>query len=179
MTPRADAQRNRDALVAAADEVFAEQGANFSFEEVARQAGVGKGTLYRHFATREYLIAALLQSRFDDLEREALDLVDSERPMVAVETWLRDFDRYPARSRGLSMSVGEGLADASSAVSSACAGMKAGFEQLATRAKESGDIRSDVDVPQLLSVVASLPEKYRREDGSSPFLDTILAGLRA
>ncbi len=179
VTPRADAQRNREVLLTAAEGLFARNGVGFSFEEVAREAGLGKGTLYRHFATRDHLVAAIMQSRFDELERKATQLETTAEPWAAIELWLRDFDRYPTRSRGLSVSVGEGLADANSAVSSACAGMKSGFERLVARAKASRDIRADVDVPELLTVIASLPEHFRREDGSSPFLDTILAGLRA
>jgi AcrR family transcriptional regulator len=177
--PRADARRNRDALIAAAETLFAEQGADLPFEEVARAAGVGKGTLYRHFATKDHLVAAIFQERFVRLAEAADALFIEEGPLDAVEHWLRDFDRHPVKSRGLSARVGESLADTGSAVSTACAPMKSSFARLLDRAKESGEIRADVTAPELLTVVAALPERFRNADGSSPFLETILRGLRA
>jgi AcrR family transcriptional regulator len=177
--PRADALRNRDALIAAAETLFAEQGAELPFEEVARAAGVGKGTLYRHFATKDHLIAAIFQERFARLAEAADALFIDEGPLDAVEHWLREYDRHPVKSRGLSARVGESLADSGSAVAAACAPMKSSFARLLDRAKASGEIRGDVTAPELLTVIAALPERFRKPDGSSPFLETILRGLKA
>ncbi len=178
-SPRADARRNRDALVAAGEALFARHGANLPFEDVAREAGVGKGTLYRHFATRDHLVVAILQDRFDRLTDEAVELLDSESPSAAVATWLRDFDRYPPRARALGIRVGEGLADEGSAVAAACRPMKRSFGRLLERAQAAGEIRSDVDVAELLTVVATLPQQFRDANGSSAFLEVIIRGLRA
>jgi AcrR family transcriptional regulator len=118
-SPRADAQRNRDALVAAAAILFAQRGEATTFEDVARAAGVGKGTLYRHFPTRDHLVAAIMRIRFDELTRRADELNDWDDPVSAVETWLREFDQYPVRSRGLR-----------SAIATACLPMKSSFTRL-------------------------------------------------
>ncbi len=177
MPTRADAMRNRAALLAAGEALLARHGATMPFEDVAREAGVGKGTLYRHFPTRDHLVAALMEDRFDLLREEADALLTSEEPMEAVARWLRDFDRYPLRSRGLSVRVGEGLSDDTSAVSTACQPMKESFRRLLRRAQDAGLARDDVDVSELLTVIAALPRQFRDADGSSGFLDVILRGL--
>jgi AcrR family transcriptional regulator len=176
--PRADAQRNRDALIASAARLVQDQGSATTFEDIARDAGVGKGTLYRHFPTRDHLIAAIMQARFDELAARAEQLRGADDPRAAVDTWLREYDRHPIRSRGLGASVGEGLANDNSAISTACQPMKQSFCDLVERAQEAGTIRADVNVPELLTVVASFPEAFRNAEGSSPFLETVLRGLR-
>ena len=77
---RADAQRNRELLVAAAREAFADRGTDASLRDVARSAGVGIGTLYRHFPTREALLEALVESNFEELRARADELLDSHWP---------------------------------------------------------------------------------------------------
>jgi AcrR family transcriptional regulator len=176
---RADAQRNYEALVRAGAELVAEHGPDLPFEEVARVAGVGKGTLYRHFPTRDHLIAAVLRDRFDRLAKEADELLETADPSAGVDRWLRSFDRIPARFRGLSARVSEGLADEASAVSTACIPMKASFSELLRRAQESGVVRGDIEPVELLSVVAALPEQVRDREGRSRYLEVILRGLRA
>jgi AcrR family transcriptional regulator len=178
-TPRADAQRNREALIASAATLFARRGEATTFEDVAHAAGVGKGTLYRHFPTRDHLVAAIMQVRFDELTRRGDELIDTDDPLSAFESWLREFDQYPVRSRGLRSSVGIGLADSNSAIATACAPMKRSFSSLLERAQAVGSVRPDIDVPELLTVVASLPEAFRDREGRSPFLEVVLRGLRA
>jgi AcrR family transcriptional regulator len=178
-TLRADAVRNRQALLDAGDTLFAEHGRDVAFEDVAKVAGVGKGTLYRHFPTRDHLLVALLQSRFDLLQAHADRLIDFPDAAAAVAEWLRAFDRYPLRSRRLSSEVGGGLADLDSTLSMACHPMKTSFTRLLERAITEGSVRDDVVTTELLTVVATLPAQFRRDDGSSPFLDVIIDGLAA
>jgi AcrR family transcriptional regulator len=175
---RVDAQRNYETLLGIGAELLAEHGPDMPFEEVARAAGVGKGTLYRHFPTRDHLIAAVLKDRFDRLARDADDLLKTTDAADGVDQWLRNFDRIPSRFRGLSVRVSKGLADDASAVSTACVPMKASFAELLRQAQEVGAIRRDLEPVELLSVVAALPEGVRNEDGSSRYLDVILRGLR-
>jgi AcrR family transcriptional regulator len=176
---RADAQRNYDALLTIGADLLAEHGASLPFEEVARVAGVGKGTLYRHFPTRDHLIAAVLRQRFDQLADEAVELARSSSPAEAVSAWLRSFDRIPERFRGLSARVGESLADDSSAVSTACIPMKEAFSRLISRAQAEHQIRAEVDPIELLGVVAALPATMRGPDGASRYIDVIVRGIEA
>src|SRR6184192_3929854 len=81
---RADARRNYERLVAAAADAFAAHGTEASLEDIARRAGVGIGTLYRHFPTREALLEALLRSRFEEMQRRAAELSASAAPGEAL-----------------------------------------------------------------------------------------------
>jgi AcrR family transcriptional regulator len=104
---RADAQRNRERLLAVAREVFAEKGVEAPLEEIARRAGVGIGTLYRHFPTRLDLVGAIYIDEVDALIRSADDLAVREDPIVALRGWLERFVDYVATKRGLAGALEE------------------------------------------------------------------------
>jgi AcrR family transcriptional regulator len=99
--PRADARRNRDRVVAAADAVIAENGAEASLEEIARRAGVGSATLHRHFPSRAQLLAEVLHDRVRTLCTRAEDLAAEPDAGAALVTWLRDVVAHAAAARGL------------------------------------------------------------------------------
>jgi AcrR family transcriptional regulator len=113
---RADAQRNHDAVLAAAKAVFAQEGIDAPMEDVARAAGVGKGTLYRRFPTREHLFAAILQDRVDELDASAQRALDAPDVWRALTEWLELYDRCATEYPGMSARVGESLSDDTSAV---------------------------------------------------------------
>src|SRR6201995_6150130 len=98
---RADAQRNHDAVLAAAKAVFAQAGSDAPMEEVARAAGVGKGTLYRRFPTREHLFAAILQERVDELDASAQRALAAPDVWQALSQWLGAWDRGGAGRPGM------------------------------------------------------------------------------
>src|SRR5436305_2274253 len=98
---RADAQRNRDALLEAAAAAFTEHGPEASLEEVARRAGVGIGTLYRHFPTREALVEAAYRRGFETLCDQADQFAQALPPADALEAWMQAFVDYAATKRGL------------------------------------------------------------------------------
>ena len=98
---RADAQKNYDQLLAVARDVVGEQGVDASLRDVARRAGVGLGTLYRHFPTREALLEALLRTGFDDLSARAGKLESSSAPDQALVTWLREVVSSANQYRGV------------------------------------------------------------------------------
>ena len=99
---RADARRNYDRLLTAADAAFTQHGAEASLEDIARRAAVGIGTLYRHFPTRQILLEATFGGRLDALRDEADNLASTAPPMPALTTWLRSLLRYVTEFRGLS-----------------------------------------------------------------------------
>src|SRR3981081_2714845 len=103
---RADAQRNHDAVLAAARAVFAQAGTDAPMEDVARAAGVGKGTLYRRFPTREHLFAATLQARVDELAAPAQRALAAPDVWQALSQWLELYDRCAAEYPGMSARVG-------------------------------------------------------------------------
>src|SRR5215471_17242424 len=86
--PRADAQRNRDRILQVAKEAFTRAGANASLDEIAKQAGVGPGTLYRHFPTREALLEAVYRSEVEKLAAAERRFAESMAPMDALRAWM-------------------------------------------------------------------------------------------
>src|SRR6201990_1022499 len=105
---RADALRNYDALLAAGKSVFARLGVDAPFEDVAREAGVGRGSLYRHFPTRDHLFVAILQERVDFLDAKARELLDAPDAWQALSEWLRLFDPRATHYGGVSRPLGRG-----------------------------------------------------------------------
>ena len=104
---RADARRNRDALLAAAGDLFTARGVDVPLEEIARQAGVGIGTLYRNYPTRDALVEAVYRHEVETLCTgvEELRAAHDGRPADALEAWMRDFAGYVARKRGMAMAT--------------------------------------------------------------------------
>jgi AcrR family transcriptional regulator len=145
---RADARRNFDALLAAARTVFAEDGANGSLEEIARRAGVGIGTLYRNFPTRQDLFEAVYVDEVDALARTAQELVDLD-PWDALVIWLRRFVGYATTKRAIYEAL-----DRDSAMFTACRQIMYGAGRpLLERAQEAGKARSDVSFDDVLRLV--------------------------
>lgn len=153
MSPRADARRNYERLLEAAEAVVAEQGTQASLREVARRAEVGLGTLYRHFPTRDDLLEALLRHRFDGLAAAARELADRP-PDEALEEWLRRFLAGSTTYSGLAQSLM--TTDEGSPLYASCVAMREAAGQLLTRAQEAGHVRSDVDRLDLFGLVSAL-----------------------
>jgi AcrR family transcriptional regulator len=152
---RADARRNYERILEVAGTVVAEQGTQASLREVARRAGVGLGTLYRHFPTREVLLEVLLRQRFDGLAERAKSLEDSE-PDAALEQWLRQFLAGSTTYRGLAAAMMATLQDEGSPLYVSCHAMREAAGRLLTRAQAAGHVRSDVDRTDLFALVSAL-----------------------
>jgi AcrR family transcriptional regulator len=175
---RADARRNFDAIVNAGKTVFALAGTDAPLEDVGREAGVGKGTLYRHFPTREHLFVAIMKERVDELEARAKELLDAPDAWQALAEWLHLFDRSATEYRGMSAHVGDGLAEDGSPIAAACAPMKKTFGRLLRRAQREADVRSDISAVELLAMISALPKPPPGARRTSPYLDVILRGLQ-
>ncbi|HEX2315830.1 MAG TPA: helix-turn-helix domain-containing protein [Thermomonospora sp.] len=152
---RADARRNRDALLAVARTVFAEQGTEASLRDVARRAGVGIGTLYRHFPTREALLEAVVRDGFDALRAMAEELMAEPSPRQALATWMARFSANSGACRGLAGSVLEGLRDQRSDLHTASEAMHLAATRLLGRAQEAGEVREDVTAADLITMAAA------------------------
>jgi AcrR family transcriptional regulator len=175
---RADAQRNHDAVLTAAKAVFAQVGADAPMEDVAREAGVGKGTLYRRFPTREHLFAAILQERVDELDAAAQRALDAPDVWRALSEWLELYDRCATEYPGMSARVGESLSNDNSAVGTLCGPMKNSFARLFGRARQEVPLRLDLTSTQLLSMVSALPKNASTGRTLEPCLRVVLDGLR-
>ncbi|WP_034261044.1 TetR/AcrR family transcriptional regulator [Actinospica robiniae] len=179
---RSDARRNYDRLLAVAAQCFAENGIQTSLRDVARRAGVGIGTLYRHFPTREALLEAVLDDRFDRLRRRAEELATQAPPADALRTWLREVAVGSATYRGLPEEVMAALQDPDSRLHTSCATMRTAGARLLTRAQDAGQIRRDVTGQELLALVAGLAwagERAAQPELMDKFLEIAMAGLAA
>mgnify|MGYP004482039823 CR=1 FL=1 len=148
---RADAVRNFDALLAAAGAAFAEHGTGASLEEVARRAGVGIGTLYRHFPTRQDLFETVYADEINQLCRFA-GVVAGLDPWTALTTWLRRFVDYVATKRALI----EALNRETAMFRASRAAVYAAGEPLLDRARAAGEVRPDAGFDDVLRLVAGL-----------------------
>ncbi|GIF71610.1 TetR/AcrR family transcriptional regulator [Asanoa siamensis] len=142
---RADAARNFDALLAAANEVFTEFGADAPLDEVARRAGVGIATLYRNFPTRGQMIQAVYLTEVDAVCRAARDAA-ALGPWEGITTWLRRFIEYVATKRA----VATGLERGSPAHQAATEALYAAGGPLLARAQDAGVFRRDVDIDDVM-----------------------------
>jgi AcrR family transcriptional regulator len=171
---RADARRNYDRLLAAAATVFAERGADdVSLEEIARRAGVGIGTLYRHFPARQALLEAVYKDQVDGLEVLAGKLLASESAGAALCEWMRAFVAFGRTKRSLSSAL---VANKNSELISACSMTLRGCtETLLSRAQEVGEARPEVRSADIMRLAHALI--MATDDPADPDQPERLAGL--
>ena len=180
---RADAERNRQRILAAASEVFAERGLDVSLDEIAAHAGVGVGTVYRRYPDKDALIDALFEKKLEELADVARGALAIEDPWTAFETFMREVCRLQARDRGLK----EALLSADRGQQRVARGRETmapiGMEIL-RRAQEAGVVRGDIatfDIPLMHFTVGLMADKARdvAPDYWERLLTILLDGLRA
>jgi AcrR family transcriptional regulator len=180
---RADARRNRQLLLAAALAAFTEHGADdASLDEIARRAGVGIGTLYRHFPTRQSLLEAVYRDQVEELCARTQE--HAATPAVALEAWLRNLMTFAATKRNLTRSMMAGPDGKNSEVARSCSTlMREAVAGLLAQAQQAGEIRPDVDATDVLrmshalAVACELPSVH--PDQPERLLKVVLDGLRA
>jgi AcrR family transcriptional regulator len=150
---RADARRSRAKLLDAATIAFAENGADAPLDDIARRAGVGIGTLYRHFPTRLDLQAAVYRSQVQSVCATADELIATATPEQAFAGWVRALAGYLVTKRGLSSSLIAGLGKDSELMSSCWVAMGETAERLLTHAQRAGVLRSDIKPHDVLRLV--------------------------
>lgn len=153
---RADAKKNYDQLLEVARSVIAEQGVNASLRDVARKAGVGIGTLYRHFPTREDLLEKLLGASFDKVTASAAEYEAGEPSDKALVSWLRDMVALTYDHRGVIAAMASAIDDEASALHDSCVLLKASGARLLARAQAEGKARQDINGTDLLALVSAL-----------------------
>jgi AcrR family transcriptional regulator len=180
---RADAQRNYQRLVDAAVAMFAERGADdVSLEEIARRAGVGIGTLYRHFPTRQALLEAVYRDQVEGMRAKADKLLLSDSPGDALAEWLRALAAFSATKRSLTSALLETLGKDSELLSACSAVIWGAADELLARAKEAGAVRPDADGRDLIRLVhaVNLAAQHSPTDPGQParLIGIILDGLK-
>ena len=179
---RADARRNRDKLVEIAATLFAERGVDASLEEVARRAGVGIGTLYRHFPTREDLVEVLYRREIESLCTAAEDFSRDNPADVALEQWMLRFVGYIAAKRGMAASLKILFGRGTNNLAEAYALIPVALKRLVAAAVAAGSIRTDVDatdILQALSGIYSAPDTPEWQERSRRLVRLLMDGLRA
>ncbi|RUL72255.1 TetR/AcrR family transcriptional regulator [Dyella choica] len=148
--PRADAQRNRRRLAEVAKAAFTEQGADVSLDEIARRAGVGIGTLYRHFPTRDAILEAIYRQEAEQLGEAASNLLEKTEPVEALRAWLRLFVDYIATKKLILPALKASACDTSELTAYSSGQVRTASHLLVQRAIENGDIKQDVHALDLL-----------------------------
>jgi AcrR family transcriptional regulator len=175
---RADARRNYDKLIAAARDAFTEEGGSASLEEVARRAGVGIGTLYRNFPTRQDLLEAVYVEEVEAVCRTAEDLMD-DPPWEALVAWLHRFLDYVATKQALSQELFNHLGRDADVFRGCRTAFYAAGDRLLVRAQDSGDVRTDVSIDDVVMLVAGISKMPATGEGQIPrILNIALEGLR-
>src|SRR5499427_427254 len=180
---RADAQRNYARLLDAASAAFLEHGADdVSLEEIARRAGVGIGTLYRHFPTRQALLEAVYRDQVDLLEARAEELLRTESPGDALADWLRALMKFSSTKHSLISAMLAGLGKDSELLSSCSKVLREAADALLARAQEAGVVRPDADSGDVIRLVHAVNIATQRGPADPGQADRMLAlildGLR-
>jgi AcrR family transcriptional regulator len=177
---RADAQRSRAKLLAAATAAFAENGADAPLEDIARRAGVGIGTLYRHFPTRLDLQAAVFRSQVNTVCDRAEDLLHGATPEQAFAGWIRALAGYLVTKRGLSHALISSLGRDSELITSCWMAMRDTADRLLVHAQEAGVVRPDVTAMDVMRLVHGIVVSTEQApDQADRLLSLMLDGLRA
>lgn len=153
---RADARRNYDRLLAEARTAFAAHGAEASLEDVARRAGVGIGTLYRHFPNRNALLSAVFEEAVNDLLARSRELLTDPNPCAALVTWLREMVAQAGEYRGLARALMSVSSDNTSALARCSDPIRQAGSALLARAQKAGAVREDVAIGDLLQLTHAI-----------------------
>ncbi|MET7568046.1 helix-turn-helix domain-containing protein [Streptomyces sp. NPDC005492] len=180
---RADARRNYERLLAEARVSFAAHGTDASLEDVARRAGVGIGTLYRHFPNRQSLMSAVFEDAVGELLARSRELLSAPEPCAALVTWLREIVAHAGEYRGLARALMAVAHDDSSALGRCSGPIREAGGALLSRAQVAGAVREDVEIGDLLQLTHAIALAAEEDPGDAGLADRLLAltlrGLKA
>jgi AcrR family transcriptional regulator len=179
--PRSDAQRNRERILEVARQVFTRRGAGASMDEIAKRAKIGPGTLYRHFPTRDELLATVYITEVGKLAAAQKKLSAELPPMEALRAWLLVFIDYIATKKIIAPALNAMAGGPSRVFQQSGQVMEDAANSLASRAVASGDLRPDVDPMDLLRAIYGLSTAGSGEDWpvkARMFVDILLQGSR-
>ncbi len=179
--PRADAVRNRERVLEAAKTVFNAGGPEASLEAVAKRAGVGIGTLYRHFPTREDLFEAVYRREVEQLSELAEHLRSAKDPVEALQRWLRSAVEFVATKKGMSAALALTYQSSSELAAFSMDRLTKAIGSLLARAVEAGQMRADVSPEDLLRALIGMCYMHDQPGWQSSvlrMLDVFVDGLR-
>ena len=181
---RADARRNYERLLAAATAAFAEHGADdVSLEEIARRAGVGIGTLYRHFPARQALLEAVYRDQVDGLDALGAKLLTAESPGAALGEWLRAFVAFGRTKRSLSAALVSTVGRDAAFISECSMILRRRTEELLGRAQDAGEARQGVQAGDILrlthGLIMATESAPADPDQQDRLISLVIGGLRS
>jgi AcrR family transcriptional regulator len=179
--PRTDAQRNRERILEVAKEAFTRRGANASLDDIAKEAGVGAGTLYRHFPTRDALIEAVYRTEVEKLAAAERKFAEAMPPIEALRAWMLLFIDYIATKQIIAPVLNTFVGGPTKLYEGSRAHIQGAIDGLVKRAIKSGDMRKDLEPFDLLraligvSHVASSPDW---QQSAKRLVDILITGSR-
>jgi AcrR family transcriptional regulator len=179
--PRADAQRNRERLLEVAKKAFTQSGADASLDEIAKQAGVGPGTLYRHFPTREELLVAVYHSEMEKLAAAERTFAETMPPIEALRAWLLLFVDAVETKQIIAPVLNTLVGDPKKVFEASYAQIQEAIRALVKRAIKSGDVRQDLDPIDLLRALVGVAHMATSPDwrqSARRLVDILIAGSR-
>jgi AcrR family transcriptional regulator len=179
--PRTDALRNRERILEVAKAAFTRQGANASLEEIAKQAGVGAGTLYRHFPTRDELIEGVYRNEVEKLAAAAGRFSETMSPIEALRAWMLLLVDYIAAKHIIAPALNSVVGGPSRLYEGSRTLIHDAIDELVKRAKRSGDLRRDLDAYDLLRALIGVSHVGSGADwqqSARRLVDILIAGSR-
>jgi AcrR family transcriptional regulator len=179
--PRVDAQRNRDRILVVAKQIFTRRGAETSMDEIAKRAKIGSGTLYRHFPTRDDLLAAVYITEVEKLAEAQRKFSAELPPIEALRAWMLVFIDYIAAKKIIAPALNAMTGGPSRVFQQTNRVMEEAANALASRAVASGDLRQDVDPMDMLRAIYGVSSAGSTDDWptkSRLFVDILIQGSR-
>jgi AcrR family transcriptional regulator len=179
--PRADAQRNRERILEVAKQAFTRSGADTSLDDIAKQAGVGPGTLYRHFPTRDQLLESVYRTEVEKLAAAERDFAQAMAPIEALRAWMLLFVDYIATKQIIAPALNTLVGGPSKVLETSYAQIHEAIRALVKRAIKSGDIRRDLDPVDLLRAligVANVASSPDWQQSARRLVDILITGSR-
>jgi AcrR family transcriptional regulator len=171
---RADARRNHERLLRAARDAFDEHGTEACLDGIARRAGVGIGTLYRHFPTRRDMLEAVLHDGLTELTQQGEQLMGSPAPGEALATWFRAVAAHAAASRGLTAELLSMQNESGCTPVASCESMQTMGARLLARAQAAGAVRGDIQPDDLFTLVNGIAWAMSQSPGDAARADRLL-----
>jgi AcrR family transcriptional regulator len=175
---RADAVKNRDRILEAAEATFTAEGISAPIDAVAQRAGVGVGTVYRHFPTKEALFEAIVTTRLDKLCETTRQLAVGEVPDEAVFSFLREFGRQASAKQDLFDAMDAAGLDIKSTCAASVEDLKRGIDLLLEQAKAAGAVRDDVATDEVMGLIVGACHSKQDDLACQRMVEIICDGIR-
>jgi AcrR family transcriptional regulator len=179
--PRRDAQRNRERILDVAKQAFSRSGVNTSLDDIAKEAGVGPGTLYRHFPTRESLLEAVYRTEVEKLAAAERKFAETLPPVEALRAWMLLFVDHIAAKQIIAPALNALVGDPKKVFEASYAQIWEAIRALVKRAIKSGDIRNDLDAIDLLRALIGVANTATSPDwqqSAKRLVDILVIGSR-